>query len=588
MTKEGYTGNSIEQFRNKKLSEIESLGHEHVEIESRDDLVQVVEGPLLLACQHMYDKNIQTYMSSASKESLIVGYAEFSVIYEALSEENKIVAERLIHEEIAQLFPGNDVSLSRLNMKIPVTEDSTWGEIEDRSEEIVNEFSQQRLIPEGYTLDFLMDYLAAPVAEDIPGGEVTPEYFERHGYFYEPRTGIFFKSRSDRNRALLFVEGEEDKIPKFSKIHDVSLDHQNEREIPAILMEINDTHTEIWVEKLENFYHQFGLESEESSDLIYGIEKVLAEHEDENKIIQIASYLYASKEPHLSAIGERQIKTILDVYGLDINRALESWKGDTVWLAPAIELNLKKIVEIEDKVEEENKDREIKREHVTGFLQKECFISDFRRYPTDILLRQYDEYFRSDLEYGIVIFPKSDPSSAFSDYVKLFEDLDIQTKGQNCAVRIYECGSKADIARVLFKTQKTHQSEGHKVSFSLLGAHGEPWGIKLGGIPGKSLSLKNNIFPIDLELLGDGAPRIKDFFEDDAALILSSCSTGKEREGGIAQTISEKIGLRVLAPDDESKTKKIEITRNNSGRIVADVEFEVGNKVDYLNGVERQ
>jgi hypothetical protein len=211
---------NLEQFRNKKLSEIEPIEEHHVDVETREDLSQLIEGPLLSACQNLYDKNVQTYMSSANKKNIESGDVEFSIIYNTLSEKNREVAKRLIEEKVLKLTPANEVSPSRLQVNIPVTETTTWGEIEEASLKIADRFVPQRLMPEGYAPEYLMEYLAPAIEEDVPEGDVTPEYFERHGYFYEPRTGVFFKSKGDRDKALETIEGEDGtEPPKFSHIN---------------------------------------------------------------------------------------------------------------------------------------------------------------------------------------------------------------------------------------------------------------------------------------------------------------------------------------------------------------------------------
>lgn len=208
-----------EQLRKKKLSEIEPKTHAHENPESREDLVNFVEEPLLLACQLLYDKNVQTYMSSANKDSVHAGLVEFSINYDALSDRNKKVAENLIREGAAELLPAISVNPSRLQIEIAVNSETSWGEIEDASAKVAERFAPQRLMPEGYSPDFLMGYLEATIEEDIPGDTVTPEYFERHGYFYEPETGLFFKGQSDRDRALQAIPGEdENEPPKFSMV----------------------------------------------------------------------------------------------------------------------------------------------------------------------------------------------------------------------------------------------------------------------------------------------------------------------------------------------------------------------------------
>lgn len=180
---------SREQIRMKKLSDIEPLEDHHYEVENREDLAQLVEVPLLGACQNLFDKNIQTYMSSANKKD-VGGNASFSIIYNTLSEENKEVSQKLIEEHIAEYIAGNEVYPTRIQVNIPVNEQTTLGDIEDESSKIVDRFVKQR---RWFTPSELMDKFYLEIENDISGGEVNPEYFEKHGYFYDVEENMFFK-----------------------------------------------------------------------------------------------------------------------------------------------------------------------------------------------------------------------------------------------------------------------------------------------------------------------------------------------------------------------------------------------------------
>lgn len=323
----------------------------------------------------------------------------------------------------------------------------------------------------------------------------------------------------------------------------------------------------------------FNATNHKSSELKQKLESLLDNSTDLHEKVRLSSWLFASPDPDLNIIGEREVREVVNKYKIDFDEAVKSWKQDTTLLAIGTSANLEKIIEIEEKVEEENKQRENKRENVTSFLQQECFISDFRRYPTEMLIRQYDEYFDQTLNYGVVIFPRADSTSAFGDYSPMLSDLDTQAKDLNCAVRIFECGTKSDLLRVLLKTKKNYSEKGgYKISFAILGAHGFNSGICLGDDtdplkdPSKTILTSDASDPI--------MSRVGDFFEAEASVILSSCHTGVE--GGIGQILSGNIGhrLKFMAPDQGSKTKKVTL-RDYGGAIRADVEFYFANKRIY-------
>ena len=211
------------ELRKTKLSDIEPIGESHLRPLSKGDLAKVIEGPLLRACECLYDKNVLTYMSGANKQNLKSGEVYFSIIYDALSERNKKIAAELVAEKIGHLSLANEVVPSCLQITIPVDSKSTWGDIEDSSEAISNRFFKQRLMPIAYTANYLISYLSAAIEEDIEGNEVIPEYFQSHGYFYDPKSGLFFEGEENLHRATEPVEGEDSSQPaKAYEVIDVN------------------------------------------------------------------------------------------------------------------------------------------------------------------------------------------------------------------------------------------------------------------------------------------------------------------------------------------------------------------------------
>ena len=221
-----------QELRKKKLSDIEPITHSHIRVTSKAELAQVVEGPLLSACEDLYDKNIQTYMSSANKGVLVGEHstADFSIKYDALSEKNKEIAQQLAAEKLAGLIPGVDVFPARLNVDIPVNAESTWGDIEDAATKIANRFVAQRFMPEAYTPEFLIQHLAYAINEDIKDGDsVTPEYIERHGYVFDSQSGMFFLNKEDIERAYQPVKGEDPNEPlQFSKVYEPKVETEEQ------------------------------------------------------------------------------------------------------------------------------------------------------------------------------------------------------------------------------------------------------------------------------------------------------------------------------------------------------------------------
>src|SRR5690606_5680263 len=79
-------------------------------------------------------------------------------------------------------------------------------------------------------------------------------------------------------------------------------------------------------------------------------------------------------------------------------------------------------------------------------------------------------------------------------------------------------------------------------------------------------------------------------FEDDATLILFSCSAG--REGGIAQELSDLLNITVIASEEYGYTERCDVKIDSRGRLDFSLECASdGKRVDireYRPGDERE
>lgn len=185
---------------------------------------------------------------------------------------------------------------------------------------------------------------------------------------------------------------------------------------------------------------------------------------------------------------------------------------------------------------------------ILSFLYKRFDITQFGRYPENMLLEQYREYENIKKPYGIAIFPRADHNGACYFDRNELEKLR-QGIGNAFTIRIVECESKQDIAKTLLRLNKQYDRE-QKISFAFIAGHGSPSGIMFGGNPrpvyeGEKLHPRFYIHKDDL--MGHGVQRGKNFFIENPTLLLSSCSTGKE--GGFAQELSQKFGATVIGPE---------------------------------------
>ncbi len=236
---------------------------------------------------------------------------------------------------------------------------------------------------------------------------------------------------------------------------------------------------------------------------------------------------------------------------------------------------------------------EAARPGIVRVLHDRFGISDFARYPDNILIQQYEE--RDDLNrpYGVVLYPRADNSGAFYQDKEVFDKLAEQLNGRY-SLRIYEAGSRLEVAKRFALANRTYGGN-HKISFAVLGGHGTADSIQFGATD-LSQALEGldqaqnleNVFE-NLKTLKDrlnrgkitsndfpGSPNqissriLTEFFEENPTIILVSCSTGKV--AGIAQTMSN-LGAELIAPDADTNVRSITTSFDENNKPHFEVEY---------------
>ena len=258
--------------------------------------------------------------------------------------------------------------------------------------------------------------------------------------------------------------------------------------------------------------------------------------------------------------------------GIDVNGDIVStWKRCS---PPTPEARLETI----RKNLERMADLEKERPGCVRVLREEFGIENFARYPKELLVDQYDTKDDQSLPYGIVINPKADNNGAFAGK----EDGGAigtvwGTLQGKYRLRVFEAGSKFGIAKILLQTEQRYQKHGgEKISFALIGGHGEPDHIEFGG------GMNEEILTAT-DLGGSAAARTKNrFFKENPTLVLSSCSTGKE--GGIGQKLSEVLGARVIGPDVPTPLPSVSVSLDANGKPVFDATYYKAESMRYDSG----
>ena len=197
-------------------------------------------------------------------------------------------------------------------------------------------------------------------------------------------------------------------------------------------------------------------------------------------------------------------------------------------------------------------------------------IRGFGRYRMHELKKQYDERDNMD-PYGLFFFFFIDWNGSFSQSNQS-EDIREKVEENSFNMRVIEANGKIDLAkRLLFLRDKYNQ----KIKFMYMHVHGNTDVIGFGDREGNDRKL------LQEDLKGKGIQRVKELFENNAELILSSCLTGVK--GGLAEEMSNVYNVKVIASDQptEGEPKSVEIKKNSTGD---NLEFNiVFNVIDQEN-----
>lgn len=188
------------------------------------------------------------------------------------------------------------------------------------------------------------------------------------------------------------------------------------------------------------------------------------------------------------------------------------------------------------------------------YLYDNFGIRGFGRYRIHELKKQYEE--RDDMgPYGLFFQAVMDWNGSFSQSNQS-EDIREKVEENSFLLRVIEANGKIDLAkRLLFLRDKYNQ----KIKFMYMHVHGNTDVIGLGDREGSDRKFTQE------DLKGKGVQRVKELFENNAELILSSCLTGVK--GGLAEEMSNVYKVKVIASDKptEGEPKSIDIKKNPAG-----------------------
>ena|SRR3989344_6859877 len=172
----------------------------------KENISELVELPLIKACQNLYDKNIKTLESSANFADVNRGYAHIVIDYNSLSEENKQIIDKHFDGHKTDI----EDEIEYVLIKIPIDQKTTIKELEEKSLELVNKLKKQ---PLSWTRVFTFEEAAKQIVNDV--SRFSMQDAEKY-FYHDKETGLFFLSREHYEKLKEFKD--EYKLKTSNKI----------------------------------------------------------------------------------------------------------------------------------------------------------------------------------------------------------------------------------------------------------------------------------------------------------------------------------------------------------------------------------
>jgi len=191
----------------KKILDLDAIQESrNMRLKTRDNLKELVEAPLLTACQELYDKNIITLATSANRNDVeFQSYdgmtkanegAYIIIDFDLLSPRNQEIGKTL-----GEVYFADEGQ--QLKIIIPLTRESTFGQVMTQAQEIANKFfKQQYRMPQhgAYTIQEMRKvYGYDPNDESIK-----PENFDY--YYWSPQDQLLYLSQEQYQKVHEKVE----------------------------------------------------------------------------------------------------------------------------------------------------------------------------------------------------------------------------------------------------------------------------------------------------------------------------------------------------------------------------------------------
>lgn len=212
-------------------------------------------------------------------------------------------------------------------------------------------------------------------------------------------------------------------------------------------------------------------------------------------------------------------------------------------------------------------------------------IRFFSRYPTELLIKQYD-YRDMDIPYGVLVAGVGDSTNSFFvEGVKdMYEKVERQLGREGYGLRVMEAATVSELERH-FRFLRMAYGGGHQASFLVLQAHGHTWNLGLG--PDEK---DGQLLHRDLEKRNFA--QYRDIFVPDFPTVADGCSIG--RYDGMAQEWSRVFDSTVYAPKGVTSTLyDLEVERKNGKLAFQPIyainqDYEIATPHIYVRGRKRK
>ena len=169
------------------IKDIEPIEQGIVDFQNRSEIKEHVESPLVSACEHFWDLNIKTLMSSANRNDIGNIYAYIDLDYNSLSKENKMIASQF--GDIFNMHGPKKTDAVKINI-LEITPKTTSEQVEEKSKEIASLFKKQKALwVESFTIQEMREKIAMSDPDDE---SITIDWFS--DYYYDTISKKFFNS----------------------------------------------------------------------------------------------------------------------------------------------------------------------------------------------------------------------------------------------------------------------------------------------------------------------------------------------------------------------------------------------------------